>query len=512
MKLKSPILKLALFATGLSGIVAEYMLATLATYFLGDSVLQWTMIVSVMLFSMGLGSRLSQYIKSNTLVAFVYIELVLSVLVGYASMLAYLSSGYTEYTGIIIYALSIAIGLLIGLEIPLVVRMNEAFEDLRVNVASVMEKDYWGSLVGGVFFIFVGLPFLGLTYTPFLLGSINFLVAVALFFTVHKAVTKGKSRLIGSTVVVALLLGVGTAVASPVVLYGEQQRYKDKVIYAEQSEYQRIVLTEWKNEHWLFINGSQQLSTLDEDKYHEPLVHPAMQLAQAPKNVLVLGGGDGCAVREILKYPGVESIALVDLDPAMTNLGQTHPILTELNENALNHEKVTVHNSDGYTFMEQEASFYDAIFIDLPDPKSVDLNRLYTYEFYRLCHKRLRPNGVLVTQAGSPYYATQAFRCIDTTMAAAGFATAPMHNQVLTLGEWGWILGSKNTTPTVLKQRLQSLTFDNISTRWINNEAMQLVTSFGKDVYFRTDDPLEVNRVHDPVLYQYYLKGNWDLY
>ena len=188
MKLRSNILKLALFATGLSGIVAEYILSTLATYFLGDSVFLWTMIVSIMLFSMGLGSRISKSIKSNLLEKFITIEFILSVLSAFVSVITYSASAYYGYVGFVIYGLSVIIGLLIGMEIPIVIRLNDEFENLRVNVSTVMEKDYYGSLLGGVFFAFIGLPYLGLTYTPFILGTINFLVAIGLYIMLRNAV------------------------------------------------------------------------------------------------------------------------------------------------------------------------------------------------------------------------------------------------------------------------------------------------------------------------------------
>ncbi|MDP4679084.1 MAG: spermidine synthase, partial [Cyclobacteriaceae bacterium] len=156
MKLHSNILKLALFATGLSGIVAEYVLSTLATYFLGDSVFQWTMIVSIMLFSMGLGSRISKYFSQNLLQKFIIIEFILSSLTAYVSVITYSASAYYGSSYLIIYSLCIIIGLLIGMEIPIVIRLNDEFETLHVNVSSVMENDYYGSLVGGVFFAFIG--------------------------------------------------------------------------------------------------------------------------------------------------------------------------------------------------------------------------------------------------------------------------------------------------------------------------------------------------------------------
>ena len=511
--IQSRILKISLFATGLAGIVAEYVLSTLATYFLGDSVFQWTMIVSIMLFSMGLGSRLSQLFEKNLLQTFIFIEFALSIFSAFSALVTYVASGYTLYTGLIIYTLSIIIGILIGLEIPLVVRVNDEFQSLRINVASVMEKDYFGSLLGGVFFAFVGLPYLGLTYTPFLLGFINFSVAVVLVSLLWRQMPAHQRRRVGGGAAgVLLLLVAGLVSAKPIVLYGEQVRYKDKVIYDEQSRYQKIVLTQWKDDYWLFINGNQQLSTVDEVMYHEPLVHPAMQLAATPQSVLVLGGGDGCAVREILKYSSVQTITVVDLDPAMTNLGKTHPVLTALNRGALSDERVQIVNQDAFTFVEQTTGYYDVVIIDLPDPKSADLSRLYTQEFYQLCSRHLRPRGVLVTQAGSPYFATRAFRCIDLTLQQAGFQTQPLHNQIVTMGEWGWILGVKTEKELPLKKALQRLSFEEVDTQWLNQEAMLLMTSFGKDYFLDASDSVAVNTLSNQVLYRYYLRGNWDLY
>ena len=510
---KSNVLKIALFATGLAGIVAEYVLSTLATYFLGDSVFQWTMIVSIMLFSMGLGSRISKAFETNLLQKFIYVEFTLSILSAFSALIAYTAAAYTMYTGLIIYTFSISIGLLIGLEIPLVIRLNEAFEELKVNVSSVMEKDYYGSLLGGVFFAFVGLPYLGLTYTPFILGITNFLVALLLLAVLWPSIVEsGRKKLFSLSVGVGAVLLAGVLFAKPIILHGEQRRYKDKVIYEEQSRYQRIVITQWKDDYWLYINGNQQLSSLDEEMYHEPLVHPAMSLFSQPKDVLVLGGGDGCAVREILKHPEVKEITLVDLDPAMTRLGKEHPALLKMNQQALHNDKVTIVNDDAFHFLENTRQYYDVVIIDLPDPKSVELGRLYSMEFYKLAARQMRPNGVLITQAGSPYFATKAFRCIDRSMQSAGFKTIPMHNQILTLGEWGWVLGVKTDNEIDLKTRMRSLNFSDIKTSWINQEAMLLITSFGKDFFKSDTDSIRVNTIHDPVLYRYYLDGNWDIY
>ena len=509
---QTTVLNLALFATGLAGIVAEYILATMATYFLGNSVLQWTLTLSLMLFAMGLGSRLSKQLEGHLLEKFLLMECALSLLASFSAMLAYSLAAYYSFNGLMLYGLAVLIGLLIGMEIPLVVRINEGFTALRRNISGAMEKDYYGSLLGGVLFL-VGLPFLGLTYLPFVLGSVNFLVAALLYWRLRGLMAPAwQSRLLLALAGTMVAIVVGAVVAEPVIRFAEQQRYRDKVVFSEQTPYQQIVLTQWKEHYWFYLNGNQQLSTWDEHLYPEPMVLPIMHLHPFPKDVLILGGGDGAAAREVLKFGSVESITLVDLDPRVTQLAQTHPIFLELNQGALNDPRVTILNQDAFTFLEETEQFYDVIIADFPDPKSVDLSRLFSLECYRLCYRHLRPNGLIVAQAGSPYYASKAFYCVEKTLQAAGFQTVPLHNQVLTLGEWGWQLGSKSLPADTLKARLRGLNFEGIPTRWLDAEAMLLVTSFGKELTPIDSASVQVNTHQNPVLPGYYRAGNWDFY
>lgn len=508
---QSYVLKIALFLTGISGIVAEYVLSTLASYFLGNSIVQWTMILSTMLFSMGLGSRFSQNIKSYLIEKLILVEFTLSILTSLAALSVYTISAFTEYTGLYIYLMSISIGVLIGLEIPLVTRINEKYEPLRVNIASVMEKDYFGSLVGGVFFAFIGLPLLGISYTPFVLGVTNFVVAIWLFYKMNaNVVLYRKKALVFFGMFVSAILILGFVYTDRIILFGEQNKYKDKIVFETQSKYQKITITKWKKDYWLYINGNEQLSTFDEFLYHEPLVHPIMNLVKEHRDILILGGGDGFAVREILKYNDVENIVMVDLDPAMTDLGMNNEIMTHFNKKSMHSPKLKIYNEDGFNYIEDVNAFFDVIIVDLPDPKSIEINKLYTKEFYQIAKLRLRPNGMIITQAGSPYYATEAFKCIELTMQKAGLHTLPLHNQVMTLGEWGWIIGAKKMTGENIRKNIRNISLDYIKTRWINNEAMYQITSFGKD-FFHTQN-LEINTINNPILYQYYLKGNWDLY
>ena len=503
-------LKIAIFATGISGLTAEFILSTLASYFIGNATVQWTIVLSLMLFAMGVGSRISRVVRKHVLLTFLCIEFTLSVLISFSPLLVYILAAQTEFVFLIIYGLALAVGFCIGFEIPLATRLNEAYESLNQNISNIMAWDYIGSLIGGLLFAFWGLPILGITNTAFVFGGLNFAVALLLFLSYRNTLTKEKKWIYFATLILGLGLGVGYATSDAIVLYSEQARYKDKIVFQQQTKHQQITVTQWKEHFWLYINGNLQLSTFDEYLYHEPMVHPIMALTPEHKDILIIGGGDGFNVREILKYPNVASITLVDLDPAMTNLAKDFQGLVAYNDAALHHPKVRIVHEDGFNYLEEQQKFYDLIIVDLPDAKDIAINKLYSYEFYTLAYRYLRPHGHLITQAGSPYYATKAFYCIDKTMKAAGFKNLPLHNQVLTLGEWGWILGSKSMTNKQMKMRLKKASFDTIDTRWFTSESIDLITSFGKPL--KDTLGIEMNTINSPNLYKYYLNGNWDMY
>ncbi len=507
----SRLLKVSIFATGLSGIVAEYVLATTASYFLGDSVFQWTIILSLMLFSMGLGSRFSKKIETRLIESYILLEFSLSIITSFSVILLYGLMPIISSLDIIIYGLSMIVGFLIGMEIPLVTRINSEYEGLKTNISGMMENDYYGSLVGGLFFAFIGIRFLGLTYTPFVVGGINLLVALILLFSFTKFIPKPsvkKLRLTGGGI--ALLFVLGIVFSNPIVEYGNQSRFDEKVVFTEQTPYQQITITQWKDHHQLYLNQGKQLSTFDEWLYHEPLVHPVMSLTKGEVDVLVMGAGDGCAIRELLKYDRVRSITLVDLDSVMTNIGKEHPIFRKLNDDAYFSKKVNVINTDAFHYLENTPTYFDVIIADFPDPRTVELNKLYSYEFYKLCSHRLRPNGAFITQSTSPYYTTHTFRCIEKTLNKSGFNTLPIHNHVYSFGEWSWIIGSKNLTSSQIKSEIHNSKINEIENlKWMTKESLLLLTSFGKDLIKVDTSTLQFNTIHNPVAYKYYEKGDW---
>ena len=512
LKRLSFILKVCVFTTGCATMVTEYTLATLASYLLGNSILQWTVVISLMLFSMGLGSRYSRKYKTDLLDRFTLTEFGLSFLCTFSAMFCFWISAYTIHFGLVVYGVACMIGFMTGLEIPLITRINESYESLRENISSVMEYDYYGALLGGALFAFVLLPFLGLTYTPVLIGSLNLLVASLILWNFPDHLTR--PSILNIQFAVLLMASIlAFAVAKPIILYGEQHKYKDKIVYQEQTRYQKIVVTQWKDDYWLFINGSTQFSTYDEERYHEPLVHPLLGLIKERKDILLLGGGDGLAAREILKYPDVENLTLVDLDPAMTQLARQDKIFLSINKGSLHDPRVRVINQDAYQFIKNSVDLYDAVIIDLPDPKSVSLSLLYSLGFYKMVEKHLKPFGAMVTQSTSPLYSPEAFLCIKKTLEAAGFSTLPYQNSVPSMGQWGWVLGVRQKAMPAqrLKQDLTALEFADIKTRFLNRDAMISMAHFGKGL-FEKEAQIEPNTQFDHNILKYYRQGSWDLY
>jgi len=503
-------LKIAIFATGISGLTSEFILSTLASYFIGDTIVQWTVVLSIMLFSMGIGSQVSRVVNKRLLLTFLAVEFTLSLLISFSPLIVYSLAAKSEFIHILIYGLALLIGFCIGFEIPLATRLNEAHESLDKNISNIMSWDYIGSLVGGLSFAFFGLPYLGITNTAFLFGLLNFVVAVILYWKYQDYQLGYKKWMISAIALLSIILSLGFIFSEEIILFGEQSRYKDKIVYQEQSKYQKIVITQWNEHYWLFINGNQQLSTFDEFLYHEPMVHPVMALTPEHMNILIIGGGDGFNVKELLKYDDIDNITVVDLDPLMTKLGLEFAGLLQYNDSALHNAKVEIFNKDGFSFLEKSELFYDLMIIDLPDAKNFEINKLYTQEFYQMAYRLLRPNGHIITQAGSPYYATKSFHCIDKTMKSAGFKTLQLHNQVLTLGEWGWIVGSKQNTKEQMIRKMKSASYEKLNNKWLNKESISLITSFGKPLFDTTS--VEINTINSPVLYRYYLDGNWDLY
>ncbi|WP_159667713.1 polyamine aminopropyltransferase [Andreprevotia sp. IGB-42] len=442
------ILILSVFVVASCGLAYELIAGALASYLLGDSVLQFSSIIGCYLFAMGVGSHLSKYVKDeNTLGAFVEIELLVGLIGGLSTTLLFLVFAWASAPfRSVLYALVFIIGVFVGMEIPLVMRvMNARNAEFKELVSRVLTFDYLGALAVSLLFPLVLAPHLGMARTGLLFGVLNAAVAVWTCWCFRNSIPQLAAKLSRAGLVLLALL-TAFAFSDRLTTWAEKGLFGDDVIHAETTRYQRMVVTRWHDDLRLYLNGNLQFSSRDEHRYHEALVHPVLATLPWAKRVLILGGGDGLALREVLRYPNIEHTTLVDLDPAMTTLFATAPQLTALNKGSLKDKRATVINADAAQWLESNSEVFDAIIIDFPDPTNFALGKLYSVPMYRLVQRHLSQNGLAVVQSTSPYFAPKSYWCIDATLREAGFHTWPYHTYVPSFGEWGFILFASTAT------------------------------------------------------------------
>ncbi|THB74957.1 MAG: polyamine aminopropyltransferase [Desulfobacteraceae bacterium] len=541
-----------MFASGACGIILEYIQASLASMILGNSFEQWAIVIGMMLFWMGFGSLIqTQVPKSKLIAAFFTVEIALALAGGFSPTLTYLAYGHTAHYNLALYFFVSIIGIMIGLEIPIIIRINNDYtRELSTNLGNILSADYLGSLAGALIYVYILIRYFPITEGAFVTAGINFILALITFIYFTRI------GLLKKTVVMPVIL----LLTCSALVYGytqnrdwnlrlEQPLYDDPIVLSRTTRYQHIVMTHYTplDEVRLFLNGNLQFCSLDEVRYHEPMVHPIMHLVPVRKRVLILGGGDGCALREVLKYDDVESVLLVDLDPVMTQLASTHPLLTRINANAFRDARVVtrtgqgilpdghrsvymesqttgflkkintttriadveVMNVDADKFLETVKGFWDVIIVDMPDPSTPELVKLYSRQFYQKVRRRLSVNGMMVVQSTSPYLAKESFLCIGRTIESAGFSTLPFHENVPSFGDWGWHLAWH---PSIRKDKVLSKarTLDfKVNTRFITPEVFRAELTFGKG-QLETEDT-RVNSVLAPALLTIYNHECWQV-
>ncbi|MBL8289306.1 MAG: polyamine aminopropyltransferase [Rubrivivax sp.] len=465
----------SVFVVAACGLVYELAAGALASYLLGDSVLQFSTVIGTYLFAMGLGSWLSRLVERQLVAQFLRIELLVGLVGGL--MPAALFAAYNlmphewGFGGgpafrVLLYGCVLLVGLLVGLEIPLVMRiLKRHFGQryaLKELVSEVLTFDYLGALVVAVAFPLVFVPHLGLVRTGVFFGLLNAAVAVWALVLFRGELRRWRAHALACAMVLAVLAAAMLG-AARLTTWAEDQFYGEGIILRESSEYQRVVVTRsgggagGGSSIRLFLNGNLQFHSRDEYRYHEALVHPALAAHGAPKRVLVLGGGDGLAVREVLRHAGVEQVTLVDLDPHITRLFARHELLAELNGHALTNPKVRVVNADAFGWLEQHARAiaagnaapFDIVIADFPDPSNYALGKLYTTSFYQRADGVLAAGGWIVVQTTSPLVARRSFWTVVATLEAVGFATWPYHALVPSFGEWGFVLAGRRPWPGV---------------------------------------------------------------
>ncbi len=498
------ILLFCVSVVGFCTIIYELLIGSISSYFIGDSIKQFSITIGLTMTAMGIGTLISRFFNKNLIYWFIFVELLIAIIGGLSVPILYWVYAAQFFYYPIMCILIVAIGTLIGLEIPLLTRIMEEYFQLRENISNVLSLDYLGAFLASLAFPFILLPFLGIFNTSLSTGLLNLLVGILTFIWFKNRLTLKRTKMIKTQTLLILILLVGCLLFSKEIsFYLENSMYDDRVVFSKQTKYQKLVITKNKADVRLFIDGNVQFSSIDEYRYHEPLIHIPMNLVNKKENILILGGGDGLAAREILKYDDVKRITVVDLDEEMTELAISNRVISELNENSFKNPKVEILNQDAFKYLENVKEYYDVIIIDLPDPNNSSLARLYSKEFYKIVHQKLAKNGITVTQATSPFFSPEAYWCINESMKAAGFKyTKPYHTYVPSFGDWGFILGSN--TP------IDNTKIDiSVPTKYLTKETVSALFTIPKDIERKN---IKVSTLDRPEILNYYLSGwkYWD--
>jgi spermidine synthase len=496
------------FVIAICGLVYELLAGTLSSYLLGDSVYQFSLVIGLFMSSMGAGAWWSRFIERDLPLQFIRLQLLIGLLGGLSAPSLFFAFAILDNYTPLLFVLVFLQGAMLGIEIPLIIRILKEHFSLKANVSNVFTADYIGALLAALLFPLVLVPQLGLLQTGFVMGVLNVAVGLLALSVFRAEVPRVRFVLVLALGVSGVLLA-GFALSGRFTSHLENRLYQDEIIHTQDTPFQqRLILTRRGERIRFYINGALQFDSFDEYRYHETLIHPLMGLVRHPENVLILGGGDGLAARELLRYPAVKHITLVDLDPAVTQLFQNNPLLRPLNKGSLTDLRVQVVNEDAWKYLETDQQLYDAIFIDLPDPNNISLSRLYSVAFYTLVKQHLAQDGVMTVQATSPLYSRQAFWCVDATLQQAGknaaaqehWFTLPYHVHVPSFGEWGFVMASRQPLHP------EQIHLADMEYRFLNAQILPQLFEFPSDM---GKVAAEVNQLATHPLLRYYDAG-WE--
>jgi spermidine synthase len=496
---KVGVLLLSIFVIAICGIVYELIISTISSYLLGNSVWQFSVTIGLFMFGMGVGSLVTKYFSDEYLKNFLRVELLIAALGGMSGIILFLVFPYMRVVyETTMYVLILMIGMLVGMEIPILTTLLSSQQSAKKSIADVMSFDYIGALFGAIAFPLLLLPSLGLIQSSFVVGLINAFVALTNAYVFRDSVEGGDRYVAASWGVIVILL-LGIIFGSQLTKFAEKHLYFDQVLFTKQSEYQNVVVTKnvTQGDIRLYLDGHIQFSTKDEYRYHEYLVHPAFLMGNPIKSVLILGGGEGLALREVYKHTQIEHVDIVDLDPSITELGRTNAIFRRINEDSLLDRRTHIINDDAFNFVRNPPRKYDRVIIDLPDPHNEALNKLYSREFYKFVSRLLNPGGIVTTQSTSPFFAPRTYWAIESTLKSVFDQTLSYNVHLPSFGIWGFHMGSNDSL-------LQSEIEVNVVTRSLTSEGFVKSQIFEKDIQKIVGLP--VNTIVEPTLYDLYIR------
>ncbi|MDA0789172.1 MAG: polyamine aminopropyltransferase [Proteobacteria bacterium] len=524
------------------GLIYEYLLSHYAGRVLGGVETVIYTMIGLMIVSMGVGSLAAKLIRAP-FTAFAWLEaaiaffgvssiLLIASMVSISAILpeviaatfelppdlvprgGWISTLHTMAT-LSPYFFGILIGLLIGMEIPLIARVREQVygEHLEHNTGTIYGADYIGAGAGAALWVGIMLS-LPVTQAAVLTALAN-VAAGLVFMACYWQKIVGRGILLG-------LHGLVLVLSIWVYHFGDDWTtrmtnllYQDPVVYSQSSHYQHLTVTERRRGtartpvYGFYLNGRLQFSSNDEHIYHSMLVHPALSVAGPHPAVLIVGGGDGLALRDVLDFDPAR-VTLVDLDAELVaffspgqDMSAYRQALVELNQRSFADPRVEVVIGDAFVEVErmlEQDRLFDAIIVDLPDPSHPDLNRVYSDYFYRRLYELLSANGVLAVQSTSPYHAKLAFLCIGRTIESVGFAHVEQYRQnIPSFGEWGWTIATRQ--PVGVRQRLASLESLPVEHRWLTRDLLLAAFEFPRNFF---DEQVDINRLGTHRVYQYH--------
>jgi spermidine synthase len=546
------LISVSVFFSGMSSMMNEFNLSSISSMILGNANEQWAMTIGIMLLAMGVGGFTQRFLDdSKLMLKFMGVELLLSVMGSFAPIIIYGAYAFLpEHFTLIHYFCIFSIGFLVGFEVPLAIRIIEQYKPkLSDNLGFVFGSEYVGTFIGALIFASLILGYVAFTEASFMISGVNLIVAL-ISFTYFITVINKKLEI--SERINAKFMSLLVILSISLMTYGymnikkweigiEQKLYADPIVETFTSKYQHIVLTKnpRKENFRMYINGNTQWSQDDEHMYHDMTVHPIMALTENHDNILVLGGGDGMAVRELKKYSTIKNITLVDLDAKMINFSKTNKTMRLLNEDAFVGVKTIVPKAvfegrtvkhrvevekgkfktvanlntvfiDANNFLNEVKGKFDVVIIDLPDPSTVELSKLYSKEFYMNLKRRMTKDAMVVIQSTSPHHAKESYLAIGRTLASAGFNTKAYHQNIPSFGEWGWWLGWKSVNTVNLNEKIESSTVIE-NTKFITDEVMKSSFIFGKGILTNAKYN-DINTWMKPKLVEIYNEDSWKNY
>lgn len=475
------ILLFCVAACAACGLIYELVLLTLSVSLIGGGITQTSLIVAGYIAALGAGALIAKPLTRRAAVSFVGVEILLGVFGGLTGAGLYVTFAFAfPLAQTALGVATVVLGMLVGAEVPLLMTLlhDERSSDASGAgklLANLNAADYSGAVLGGLSWPFLLLPWAGMVRGSAFTGLINLLAAAVVCLLLFRGQWKRRVRAVAALALVlaALVVSLVLVRSADIETTSRQRLYADPIIEHTTSPYQEIVITRRGEDMRLYLDGDLQFSSRDEHRYTEALVFPAV--AHNPQRVLVLGGGDGLAVRDLLKVPSMSEIVLVDLDEAVVEFAQS--TLADLNERAFDDPRVSRIGADAMTWLrEQKSATFDAVIVDLPDPDTPALGRLYSQEFYALVGNVAAPDALMSVQSGSPYSTPTAYWRTISSIRAAGWQVTPYHVFVPSFGDWGFALAQRGSTAPQL-----ALPRGLAAPRFLTDDVLQTADVFAPD-------------------------------